>query len=65
MTMATTYQSRAIAVVLTGNGSDGALGVLAIKKHGGIAIAQDEATSEFFGMPGAAIATGQVDWYYP
>lgn len=65
MSMATTYKSRAIAVVLTGNGSDGALGVLAVKKHGGIAIAQDEATSEFFKMPKAAIATGQVDWVLP
>ncbi|MBD2463483.1 chemotaxis protein CheB [Oscillatoria sp. FACHB-1407] len=65
MSMATTYKSRAIAVVLTGNGSDGALGVLAVKKYGGVAIAQDEATSEFFGMPGAAIATGQIDWVLP
>lgn len=65
MSMATTYQSRAISVVLTGNGSDGALGVLAIKKHGGIAIAQDEATAEFFGMPKAAISTGKVDWVLP
>jgi two-component system, chemotaxis family, protein-glutamate methylesterase/glutaminase len=65
MSMATTYKSRAIAVMLTGNGSDGALGVLSIKKQGGIAIAQDEATSEFFGMPGAAIAIGQVDFVLP
>lgn len=65
MSIATTYKSRAIAVVLTGKSSDGALGVLSIKKHGGIAIAQDEATSEFFSMPGAAIATGKVDWVLP
>lgn len=65
MSMATTYKSRAIAVVLTGNGSDSALGILSIKKHGGMVIAQDKSTSEFFGMPGAAIATGQVDWVLP
>lgn len=65
MSMATTYKSRAIAVVLTGNGSDGALGVLAIKKHGGMVIAQDKATSEFFNMPKAAIATEKVDLVLP
>ena len=65
MSMAVTYQSRAIAVVLTGKGSDGALGVVSIKKHGGIAIAQDESTSEFFDMPRAAIATQKVDRVLP
>ena len=65
MSLATTYKSRAIAVVLTGSGSDGALGVLSIKKHGGMAIAQDESTSEFFNMPQAAIATGKVDLVLP
>lgn len=65
MSMATTYKSRVIAVVLTGSGADGALGVLSIKKHGGRVIAQDESTSEFFGMPKAAIATGKVDWVLP
>ena len=65
ISMATTYKSRAIAVVLTGSNSDGALGVLSIKKHGGIVIAQDEATSEFFTMPKTAIATGKVDLVLP
>ena len=37
----------------------------AVKKMGGAVIAQDEATSEFFGMPGAAIATGDVDFVLP
>ena len=54
-----------IAVVLTGSGSDGSLGVKAIKKMGGTVIAQDEVTSEFFGMPGAAIQTGNVDFILP
>lgn len=65
MSMAQTYKSRAIAVVLSGSNSDGALGVLSIKKHGGIVIAQDESTSEFFYMPKAAIATGKVDLVLP
>lgn len=60
MSAAATYQSRATAVVLTGNQTDGALGALTIKKHGGTVIAQDKSTSEYFGMPAAAIATGKI-----
>jgi len=63
--LATSYKGRAIAVVLTGKESDGTLGVLAIKKHGGIAIAQDESTCECFDMPKAAINTGKVDFVLP
>ncbi len=63
--VAASYRQRAIAVVLTGTGSDGTMGVQAIKKMGGTVIAQDEATSEFFGMPGAAIGTGCVDFVLP
>jgi two-component system chemotaxis response regulator CheB len=60
--VAASYKDRAIAVVLTGTGSDGAMGVTAIKKMGGTVIAQNEATSQFFGMPSAAINTGSVDF---
>ena len=63
--VAASYKGRAIAVVLTGSGSDGAMGVRAIKKMGGTVIVQDEKTAEFFGMPGAAIQTGQVDFILP
>jgi two-component system chemotaxis response regulator CheB len=63
--VAASYKDRAIATVLTGTGSDGSMGVKAIKKMGGTVIAQDEASAEFFGMPGAAIQTGSVDFILP
>jgi two-component system chemotaxis response regulator CheB len=63
--VAASFKERAIAVVLTGTGSDGAHGLEAIKKLGGTVIAQDEGTSEFFGMPGAAIHSGNVDFVLP
>src|SRR5690349_18650796 len=54
---AASFRERAIAVVLSGSGEDGAMGVKAIKKMGGTVIVQD-AHAEFSGMPGAALATG-------
>jgi two-component system, chemotaxis family, protein-glutamate methylesterase/glutaminase len=63
--VASIFTTKAIAVVLTGTGYDGRTGVEAIKKEGGTVIVQDEATSEFFGMPSAAIATGCADYILP
>jgi two-component system, chemotaxis family, CheB/CheR fusion protein len=54
--------SRAIGVVLSGNASDGSLGVRAIKAECGITFAQDEATARFGGMPRNAVATGAIDY---
>ena len=62
---AASYTDKVIAVVLTGSGEDGANGVRAVKKMGGTVLVQDEASSDFFGMPGAAIATGDVDFVLP
>jgi two-component system chemotaxis response regulator CheB len=63
--VAASYKERAVAVVLSGTGTDGALGVQAIKEMGGIVIAQDTNTAEFSGMPEAAIHTGKVDFILP
>lgn len=49
-----------IAVILTGMGKDGALGMRCIAEQGGYTIAQDEETSLIFGMPNEAIKTGCV-----
>jgi two-component system chemotaxis response regulator CheB len=62
---AVAFGPRTIAVVLTGTGLDGATGVTAVKRGGGTVIAQDEASSEYFAMPDAAIRTGDVDFVLP
>ncbi|MGV2826838.1 chemotaxis protein CheB [Myxosarcina sp. GI1(2024)] len=63
--VAASYGQKAIAVVLTGTGEDGISGVQTIHKMGGKVIAQDRATSDYFGMPDAAIKTGIVDFILP
>jgi two-component system chemotaxis response regulator CheB len=63
--VAESYGKRAIAVVLTGTGKDGAMGVKAIHQMGGKVIVQDPATAEFNAMPRNAIATGSVDFILP
>lgn len=59
------YNEKAVGVVLTGSGVDGALGIRAIKETGGLTIAQDPESAENPGMPRAAIATGAVDLILP
>jgi two-component system chemotaxis response regulator CheB len=56
---------RAIACVLTGTGSDGAMGASAVKSRGGTVIAEDPELAEFKGMPEAAVASGAVDFILP
>ncbi len=60
--VAGSYGARAIACVLTGTGSDGAMGVSAVKARGGTVLVEDPASAEFSGMPDAAVATGAVDF---
>jgi len=53
--------SRALAILLSGTGSDGSLGIQAIKAQLGMVMVQDPACAEFGAMPANAIATGQAD----
>lgn len=62
---AAVYGPDAVAVVLTGSGSDAADGVQSVKAAGGLVIAQDEATSQYFSMPRHAIETGAVTYVLP
>jgi two-component system, chemotaxis family, CheB/CheR fusion protein len=64
-TLAETHGDRAIGVILSGAGSDGALGIRQIKEHGGLTIVQDPREAEYGSMPQACIATGTVDLVLP
>ena len=55
----------AIGVILSGTGSDGSLGVRAIKAAGGLVFAQEPGTAKYGGMPQSAIDTECVDWVMP
>jgi two-component system chemotaxis response regulator CheB len=57
-TLAVALGPRAIAVVLTGGGTDGALGTQAIHAYGGTVLVQDEASSQQYGMPRATVDAG-------
>ncbi len=60
--LAQDQRERAIGIVLSGTGSDGTMGVRAIKGEGGMVMAQCPASTEYDGMPRSAIATGLVDF---
>lgn len=63
--LAVDQRDRAIGVILSGTGSDGSLGIQAIKEEGGITFAQDERSAQQPGMPLSAAATGCVDVVLP
>ena len=63
--LAQDQRERAICIVLSGTGSDGAMGVRTVKGEGGMAMAQSPESTEYDGMPRSAIATGLVDFVLP
>jgi two-component system CheB/CheR fusion protein len=64
-TLAQAHRERAIAIVLSGTGADGAVGIGEVKEQGGVVIAQDPQDAEYADMPASAIATGRVDIVLP
>jgi len=63
--LAEDFEDKAIAVILSGTGSDGSRGIRVVKENGGIIIVQDPDSSKFDGMPKSAITTGTVDFILP
>lgn len=63
--VAEAYREHAVAVILSGTGSDGTRGAASIDSSGGLLLVQDPETAKFDGMPRSAIATGLVDVVLP
>ncbi len=63
--LAADCRAHAVCVILSGTGSDGSLGLKAVKENGGFVVAQDPGEAGFDGMPRSAIATGAVDLVLP
>jgi len=63
--LAQEQHERAICIVLSGTGSDGTLGMRAVKGESGMVMAQNPASTEYDGMPRSAIATGLVEYVLP
>ena len=63
--LAKDQEKNAVGIILSGTGSDGTLGIRAIKELGGIAMAQDSKSAKFNGMPSSSISTGMVDVILP
>jgi two-component system CheB/CheR fusion protein len=63
--LAEAYGARAAGVILSGTGTDGSLGLTAVKEAGGLVVAQDPDEAGYDGMPRSAIRTGTVDLVLP
>jgi two-component system CheB/CheR fusion protein len=63
--LADAYRSDAVAIVLSGTGSDGAVGIKRVKELGGVTMAQSPDDAEHGSMPSASIATGFIDIVRP
>lgn len=64
-TFAQDLGERAICIVLSGTGTDGTLGLKAVKEKGGMVMVQDPKSAKYDGMPRSAIATGLADFVLP
>jgi two-component system CheB/CheR fusion protein len=56
---------KSVCIVLSGTGSEGTLGLRAVKGQGGLVIVQDPGTAKYDGMPASAVATGLADFVLP
>jgi two-component system, chemotaxis family, CheB/CheR fusion protein len=63
--LAKDQEKNAVGIILSGAGSDGTLGIKAIKEFGGMTMAQDEKSAKFDSMPHSSISTGMVDIIMP
>lgn len=64
-TLAEDKKDKAIAIILSGTGSDGTKGIESIKEHGGMVMIQEPASAKFDGMPNSAITSGNADFILP
>ncbi len=64
-TLAKDKKDKAIAIILSGTGTDGTKGVEAIKECGGMVIVQEPTSAKFDGMPNSAITSGNADYILP
>ncbi|HEX7847332.1 MAG TPA: chemotaxis protein CheB, partial [Chitinophagaceae bacterium] len=62
--LAPVYQTKAVAIILSGSGTDGTVGIQAVKAYGGVTFAQDESAA-FSGMPKTASDSGFTDFVLP
>ncbi len=65
LSLAKDKKHRAVAVILSGTGTDGTRGAEAVKEAGGMVLVQDPVTARFDGMPNSVIATGCADFILP
>src|SRR5260370_14206402 len=63
--LAQDLKERAICIILSGTGTEGTLGLRAVKEQGGMAMVQEPATAPHDSMPASAVATAQVDFVLP
>jgi two-component system CheB/CheR fusion protein len=63
--LAEDQKDKAIAIILSGTGTDGTRGIQAVKQAGGLVLTQDPVTAKFDGMPNSAINTAAVDFILP